>query len=525
MKDAAAENGRDAGWALAGQMLLLYLLLVGVLVWLAARGSAGFSYSLDDPYIHLALAQRLLHGTYGINAGETSSPASSVLWPLLLTPFAETTVRQWVPLAWNLIFGAGTCAVLGLFVRRWWPWPMPVWVQWPVAAMCVVAANLGGLALIGMEHTLQVMLAACCASALAEMFAGRRAPAWALAAAALAPAVRYEDLAFLLAVVLALWWGGRRRAASAVTAGGLAPLVAMGWFLHRHGLGWLPNSVVVKGGVISARIHLLPQYPLLDHALTIVAVNLRGYVLEADRWPITLFVGILTWQVWARWDVVVQRRALLGGCVGLVLLLFVGPYGYQYRYDVAYRLFGMMLVLAACAGMRWWRPAMAATTLLLGSVVYGQAMSDVPLACFEIAHEQKQMQRFAQTFYGQTVAINDLGWVSFDDRDRFYVLDLAGLASNEASHQRVKDAVWLDGITQEHHAGLAMVYRWWFVSIPQQWTEIAVLKREGPGSNKVWFYATSVGNAAEIRNDLRRFERTLPQGTTLEFSKLQVVER
>ncbi|HKL20996.1 MAG TPA: hypothetical protein VJ904_04275 [Tichowtungia sp.] len=47
-----------------------------------------FTYSLDDAYIHLSLAEQIHHGHYGINAGEYSSPSSSVLCPFLLAPFS-----------------------------------------------------------------------------------------------------------------------------------------------------------------------------------------------------------------------------------------------------------------------------------------------------------------------------------------------------------------------------------------------------------------------------------------------------
>ena len=62
-------------WALA-------LLGVGFAVELVAilRLNAGrFTYTLDDPYIHLALAERIRRGLYGINPGEAASPASSLL--------------------------------------------------------------------------------------------------------------------------------------------------------------------------------------------------------------------------------------------------------------------------------------------------------------------------------------------------------------------------------------------------------------------------------------------------------------
>ena len=41
-------------------------------------------YTLDDPYIHLRLAQIILRGGYGINIGEYSSPCSSIIYPYLL---------------------------------------------------------------------------------------------------------------------------------------------------------------------------------------------------------------------------------------------------------------------------------------------------------------------------------------------------------------------------------------------------------------------------------------------------------
>ena len=41
-------------------------------------------YTLDDPYIHMALAENLARGHFGVNLGEVSNPSSSILWPWLL---------------------------------------------------------------------------------------------------------------------------------------------------------------------------------------------------------------------------------------------------------------------------------------------------------------------------------------------------------------------------------------------------------------------------------------------------------
>lgn len=38
-------------------------------------------FTLDDPYIHLAVADHIGAGGYGVNASELSSPSSSIIWP------------------------------------------------------------------------------------------------------------------------------------------------------------------------------------------------------------------------------------------------------------------------------------------------------------------------------------------------------------------------------------------------------------------------------------------------------------
>ena len=61
-----------------------------------------FTYILDDAYIHLALAENIAKGTYGVNPGEFAATSSSILWPFLLTPFARFELA---PLILNLLTG------------------------------------------------------------------------------------------------------------------------------------------------------------------------------------------------------------------------------------------------------------------------------------------------------------------------------------------------------------------------------------------------------------------------------------
>ena len=68
--------GPAAGWlppALALCAGLVFPALLAIAAVLAGNGGA-FAYPLDGPYIHLALAEQILHGHYGLNPGEPASP-------------------------------------------------------------------------------------------------------------------------------------------------------------------------------------------------------------------------------------------------------------------------------------------------------------------------------------------------------------------------------------------------------------------------------------------------------------------
>jgi hypothetical protein len=203
-----AARGRRQTVALA--CVALYLAAVaGLLARVLQRDDGVFTYTLDDPYIHLALAQSLAHGHYGINMGEASSPSSSILWPFLLAPFAGRPWGLYLPLGLNMLCCGAAAWWIGRIVQGWDGWDgwdgwvrgRAAWVgRLAVAAALMLVANLPGLTFVGMEHGLQVLLAIACAAGVAEAYAGRPIPGWCVAAAALGPMVRYENFALTGAV-------------------------------------------------------------------------------------------------------------------------------------------------------------------------------------------------------------------------------------------------------------------------------------------------------------------------------------
>ncbi len=494
---------------------LLLSLMVSLLIWRATGHH--FNYSLDDPLIHLAMAQGISQGTYGINPGETASPSSSVLWPFLLVPFMNHSFSVWVPLIFNTVFSIAACILLGLYVRRWYltrhP-DTPAILKVPLAALLVVAANLVGLTYIGMEHVLQIVLVIGCCFSLMEAYYGKPIPRWTLVMAALAPAVRYEDLAFTLAVALVCLAQRRPRAAALTFGLSLLPLLGLGVFLHAHGLSFLPNSVLLKGGGEYTGPH-----PLLNH-LKNSATNLGWYFRNPGRILITLMVlmlGVLAWQ--KRRDTI-RLRILLACLLTCGLMMFIAPYGWFYRYDVCLRVFVFLILFGVLSESKRFTPIAALALTLMASVTYLLPLHDSAEFAREIFLQQRQLARFSHDFYHGNVAVNDIGWVSYMSDRQYYVLDLYGLASPEAM-KSVKTTEWMDDITRRHHTALVMVYKEWFPQPPASWHLLGELKlqRRGKrffvGGDTVTFYATGEADLPLLQSRLADFARTLPPGASM----------
>lgn len=501
-------------------LIVVYLLMSAgmfLLIWRATGHH--FNYSLDDPLIHLAVAQGFASGTYGINPGEISSPSSSVLWPFLLVPFVNRSFSFWGPLVLNTVFSIIACVLLGRYVHRWYlgrNQHVSVLFQIGLAMLLVIAANLVGLTYIGMEHVLQVVLIIGCCWGIMEAYNGNPVPRSALIMAALAPAVRYEDLAFTLAVALVCLGQRRPRAAALIFGLSLVPLLGMAWFLHSHGLGLLPNSVLLKGGGDYTGPH-----PVLFHLRSFL-LNFSYYFKNPGRMPITVMVlglGVLAWK--NRRDRL-RFRILLAVLLACGLMMVIGPYGWFYRYDVCLRVFAFLILLGALAEMKRFTPPAALALAALAAVTYLNPLRDTPEFAREIFAQQRQMARFSRDFYRGNVAVNDIGWVSFEANHQYYVLDLFGLASPEAMKSQ-KTTQWMDDITRQHQIGLVMIYKDWFPAPPASWRELGELelkqgRRLFVAGTTVTFYATSEADPAKLESQLADFARTLPAGASMKLS-------
>ena len=489
------------------------LICVHLFRGIRAADGGHFVFSLDDPYIHLALAEQIARGGYGINPGEAASPSSSALWPFLLAPFAKLPSLPLITLLMNFLAGLGAAVIAGLSVADW---PGDVVSRDEKArrvlsaAAMVVIGNLAGLTFVGMEHTLQVMLAGASALGVVACLRGRAVPWWCLAAAAIGPLVRYENLGLSVALAVALVGRRETRKAAGLLAASVLPLLGFSVFLHHLGLPLLPTSVLLKGGVpVGASgtgvLQMLQQQGRL--------------LLRGAMDPHHLVVGVLFLTLaalaWTANDRA-RRFALGGAALAAGMHMLVGRFDWFHRYEVYIVFFSALVVLHVVHE----RPRMLlgwyAIGLLGCSSMYLAAIHDTVGSSRGVYLQQFQTHRFTTEFYTGNVAVDDLGLVSYGRRDGQWVVDLFGLGSVEAARQTQKSTEWLDSITRRHNVGLAAIYEESSPPVPATWTRLGQLclvdKPSVLGGACVSYFATSAAAVPEMRSAFARFVSTLPAG-------------
>src|SRR5580700_8180258 len=77
-----------------------------------------FIYPADAAYTHLALAQQITQGTYGLYPGEPSAPSSTILYPALLALLQPFGLGTMLPLVLNVASTLATGAFAFLLARE-----------------------------------------------------------------------------------------------------------------------------------------------------------------------------------------------------------------------------------------------------------------------------------------------------------------------------------------------------------------------------------------------------------------------
>lgn len=506
--------------------LILLVIVAAELTAILILNDGHLIYALDDTYIHMALAENINLGHYGVNFNEVSAPSSSIIWPFLLAPFMSLSIAGYVPLIINILLAIAT---LGVYARLVTIAICPcldkasVMIVGLIMLLLIPMTNLVGQIFLGMEHSLQTFLSALLVLGLIQESRSGKITWWLLAAIVAGPLVRYENLALSLPALLYLGFRGHIKAALLAALIIAAALGGFSAYLLSLGLKPLPNSVIYKTGIGVTDSSFIFTPNILTARIGLKTIFSRIFM------PIVLLVFVFV-ALSSKWP---REERLLAAAIAFSILL-----QYLYGQVGSYHRLEMYVWMSACLMLIYLfrsniqRLAQrepfyrsAAVIMFFGLLLareYTTTLVTIPLASNNIYQQQYQMHRFTTEFFNDAVAVNDLGWVAFDNNN--YVLDLMGLASYPALWHRfnTSDPAWMNDLASEHDVKIAMIYDFRFRELPANWRRLGVLHlgrfRLVPAGETVSFYALDQETAEQIQPALMAFQQSLPEGVIFEMT-------
>ena len=520
---------------------MLFLAAVALLYRGDVQANGGhFVYALDDPYIHLAIARNFAyHGVWGVNRANFSSCSSSPLWTFALA-FSDKIAgdQELMPLALNIVLALASLLWIYIYFRRREANPILIFA---VLAIVAFVTPLPALALVGMEHTLQILTSiafvSIAARALAQSFdeEDNKPPIMPrdvyvlIALAPLVTSARYEGT-FIIAVTALLLLERRRWLhALSIALAGAAPLVFYGRLSLNEGSYFLPNSVLLKG-----------PYNMRGDPGHVALYTLAKFIVVPE---VPILLAIALWLVFkARAGSLRLRQETVYFLIITVaagtLHTLLSKTGVFFRYEAYVVALSVVGLAAACdeGALKLLAPepgaraslgqaflGAAALVLCLAPLSRGaKGLLTAVQASHNIYDQQYQTARFLNRYYqDKGVALNDIGAPSYFAE--FRLVDVFGLATIEVARDRHEGRYTTGALRQicaKNGARVAIVYDSWFSgglsgvpSLPGQW------KKEGQwtipdnlvcGNKTISFYGLDPLAAKELRAHILEFEPILP---------------
>lgn len=490
--------------------LVFIILLAAVLV----LNDGIFTYSLDDPYIHLRVGEMIIDGGYGINPGEYSSPSSSIIYPFLLAPFSFFSGYLFVPLIFSFAAGSITIIYISKILETFQFFGTLSKIgKLLVLLGLMIVSNVWGTAFTGMEHYLQVMctIMTFYILLLAINKTAEQIRWYEYAAIIAGPLLRYENLMISLLVLSILWF--MRREKSTIFAALLVVFTVAGFslFLLSIGLQPLPASIMVKTGL-----------NLKETELPFMLGNfLRGFTSTFGLYLHPVMIAILL-LLGIRFRKALRNERLFIFVVSAVILAHFafGKYGGYGRYEVYLLVTGVFAVTyiidkssIVLARKRYF----VFTIIFIAALPYLGVTISTPLAAHNIYQQQYQVSRFVKEFAKVPFAANDIGLVSF--KSDYYCLDLFGLADHKMAEYRIAgDTGKLQNEIVKKSIQMVMIYPNWFTIVPQEWRHVGTLELTGMVlflNRNVAIYTSSADYETILKNQLKQFAGTLPSGARI----------
>jgi hypothetical protein len=507
--------------------IIFYLLSLLVLVVITTGTTGILIYTLDDAYIHMAMAKNFVQqSTWGITQHGFSSTSSSPLWTFLLSiSYFITGVNIYNPFILNIIFGCLTIAAFYFILKLYSLNEIKIFI---FTSVLIFAAPLPALTYSGMEHIMQIFFVLLFSYFSIRML-NDNDPKYFFYLLIVSPLMimtRY-DMASLVVIVLSMLLYQKKIGYFFVLAFvTLLPVGIYGIISINNGAFFLPNSILVKAGFDSGFFELLEErfayftrysfLPVVFAVVTAIIVIGLIYLKFRENIPremkqlflIFLFAALVQLLITRFWSFF-RYEAYLAAMVVLITALNYRIFTHkEFRFKKT-ALVLMFWILAIPLGIRALN-----------------AMDRTPNASMNIYNQQYQMARFIQEYYNnEMVVLNDIGFVCFYSDIK--LIDLIGLGDQEITALRVNknyNGNILNSIVMEKKGKISIVYERWFRSADYEhmfdgWVKVeewTIPDNVVCGDDRVSIFAVDTSAAGSLIRNLKAFHGSLPDDVVYE---------
>ncbi|MFH1403865.1 MAG: hypothetical protein ABIH11_06330 [Candidatus Altiarchaeota archaeon] len=527
-------------WALYSSLCILLMLIIMSYQSITSRTGGILVYGSDDVYIHMAVAKNLvLHGVWGVTRYGFTSSTSSIIWPLMISlVYKVFGVNNITPLVFNVIL-----SILLVFYayRLSGRYVAGQSLRFMLLLSLILFLPLPLLVFNGLEHVLHILLtllfAFYSAIALSKNVVSSRECYYLYALAPLMTMTRYESMMTIGIVSLLFLLRRRPMVSLALFSAGVLPIIVYGVVSMGNGWFFLPNSLILKGGLHQD----VSSHPTVVGRLIVwFTVGVIRSLMTTQTLVILLAVLFLLKKY--QWDGFHWSEVVVLAAVFTLNIVahFFSVHAVVNRYD-AYLIALGFFVITAQLGLNVLekkRMSIRSTLrvleehpllilVLVFSIQNGLWTLQIGQISGNIYQQQYQMGVFLSEYYAnRTVALVDVGFANYLTDLR--CVDLYGLADMDAANAKSGGYYTMgevDRITSGKGVEIAVLFDNQFIRnnvsiIPAGWTKVGSWKIEDNvicGDDDITFYSVKDSSRKQLIDDLRAYSPRLPKEVIQEY--------
>lgn len=517
-------------WPLIVSVIIFGVLLMYLLIQSLNLNQGHLIYTLDDPYIHMAISKNFAHyGVWGVTQHGFTSTSSSLLWTIVISLiYLIGGVNEIIPFILNIIFTIGALSMVYIILNEFKISKVYILM---VLILIIFLTPLPALVFTGMEHIMHIFLVILFIylSVLILVKDKEGTFKYLLVLAFLLIMTRYESIFLIITVSFLFFMKKNYLYSISLTAVSLIPLGVYGLISILEGWYFLPNSIVLKSIVTGNQPFLSKIYFLniFNHFIDqmfhseIYSEILVLFLISSIFLLINLFNR--------RFKDLYTVMLFIFISITFLHLLFANV-GWFYRYE-AYLVFTGIFINSIVIYQFLYKNKInielskilrySALMLLLCLIVIPLgpryiSFSETPVATHNIYEQQYQMGLFIKQFYNnESIALNDVGAVNYLADVK--CTDVYGLSNMDVARAKKGEYYTpeeLSGLLKNNNIKVIIIYDKWFKNmIPSDWIKVSDWEIQNNivcGDNKVSFYVRDPKDKEDLLKNIKIFSTRLP---------------